>query len=431
MSKLAILGGEKIRKKPFFQGAVIGEEEKRKVLEVLEKGILSGFIAKKGDCFLGGECVREFEEMVKKYFNVGYAVAVNSATAGLHIALGACGIGPGDEVIVTPYTMSASSTSILMLNAIPVFVDIEENHFCINPDILEEKITPLTKAIVVVHLFGYPAKMDRILEIAKKYNLYVIEDCAQAPGALFKNKLVGTLGDIGVFSLNQHKTITCGEGGVVITNDGNLALRMQLIRNHGEVIVESMNVEDITNIVGFNYRMTETEAAISIGQFKRLDFLNEYRRNLAHYLTQNLSKFEGLSLPQEEKLNKHVYFVYPIKFDSYKVGVKRDTFVQALNAEGIPFGAGYVKPTYLEPIYQRRIAYGKNGCPFNCPFYKGKLQYQKGLCPVTERMHFEELMLTGVCRYPHTQEDMEDVVKAFEKLFQNIKELKKLEESLN
>jgi dTDP-4-amino-4,6-dideoxygalactose transaminase len=423
MGKLAVLGGKKVREKGFVNYSIIGDEEKQKVNDVLESGMLSGFIAKKGEHFLGGKQVRDFESLVKVYFNVKHAVSVNSATAGLHVALGACGIGPGDEVIVTPYTMSASATAIIMQNAVPVFVDIEDEAFCIDPGKIEEKVTPRTRAIVAVHLFGHPAGMDEIIEIADKHNLLLIEDCAQAPGATYKSRLVGTIGDLGIFSLNQHKTITCGEGGFAITNDEKLALRMQLIRNHGEAVVGDMTIDEIDNIVGFNYRMTELEAAVSIGQFKRLDSLNKHRIELAEYLTEKLSKFEGLILPKVKENCRHVYFTYPIKFKEEIADVSRDLFIKALNAEGIPFGAGYVKPLYLEPIYQKKIAYSKRGCPFACSLYQGEVDYSKGICPVAERMHEKELMLTGVCRYPHTKEDIDDVVNAFQKIFDNKDEL--------
>lgn len=426
MNKLAILGGKKIRKKPFFNRAIIGKEEKERINRVLNSGMLSGFVAKAGEYFLGGRQVKEFESLIKKYFGVKHAVAVNSATAGLHIAMGACGIGPGDEVIVTPYTMSATATAIIMQKAIPVFVDIEEDTFCIDPKKIKEAITSRTKAIVVVHLFGRAASMEDIRKIAKAHNIYVIEDCAQAPGATYKGKLVGTLGDIGVFSLNQHKTITCGEGGFTITNNKDFAVRMQLIRNHGEAVVEDMNLKRIDNIVGFNYRMTELEAAVSIGQFKQLDFLNNYRIELAEYLTERLADFKGLILPIKVSRCKQVYFVYPIKFKKGIVGVSRDLFIKALNAEGITFSAGYVKPLYLYPLYQRKIAYGKKSCPFTCSFYKGEAIYRKGICPVTERTHEKELMLTPVCRYPHTEYDIDDIVRAFEKIFDNLDELKNL-----
>jgi perosamine synthetase len=425
MEKLALLGGEKVRSRPFISNAIIGKEEKKRVMEVLDTGILSGFVAKKGDFFLGGKQVRELESLLTDYFETEYAISVNSATAGLHVALSACGIGPGDEVIVPPYTMSASATAILMLNAIPVFADIDEETFCIDPEKIKKAITPKTRAIVVVHLFGYPADMDGIMKLARKHDIRVIEDCAQAPGAIYKGKLVGAIGDVGVFSFNQHKTVTCGEGGFAITNDERLALRMQLIRNHGEAIVGDMGLADIDNIIGYNYRMTELEAAVSIGQFKRLDFLNEHRIGLAEYLTDKLSGLKGLMLPKKEKNCKHVFFTYPIKFKEKEIGISRDEFVKALNAEGIPFGGGYVRPIYLEPAYQQRIGYGKKGCPFTCNFYNGKLDYSKGLCPVTEKMHEKELMMTSICRYPHTKKDMDYVVRAFRKIFNNIDKLKR------
>ncbi|MDP8298557.1 MAG: DegT/DnrJ/EryC1/StrS family aminotransferase [Candidatus Tantalella remota] len=401
--------------------AIIGEEEKKRVNDVLESGMLSGFIAKAGDNFLGGKQVRELEGLVKDYFEVKHAISVNSATAGLHAALAASGVGPGDEVIVTPYTMSASATAIVMTNAVPVFADIDENNFCLDPVSVEERISPRTKAIVVVHLFGGAADMNAIMAIAKKHDLKVIEDAAQAPGGVYRGRCVGTMGDAGVFSLNQHKTITSGEGGFVVTNNDDLALRMQLVRNHGEVIVDDLNLENIEGIIGYNYRMTELEAAVSVGQFKRLDDLNGYRIELAEYLTDKLSRFEGLTLPDKNACDKHVYFVYPIKFDEKQIGVKRDVFVKVLLAEGIPFGAGYVRPIYMEPMYQKKIAYGPNGWPFSSV---DTASYDKGICPVCERMHFDELMLTGVCRHPHTKEDMDDVVKAFEKIFKNLEELK-------
>jgi len=425
MDKLAFLGGKKVRIKPFVSHAVIGKEEKQRINDVLESGMLSGFIAKAGDSFLGGKQVKEFESLVKKYFNTEYAVSVNSATAGLHVALGACGIGPGDEVIVSPYTMCASATAIIMQNAIPVFADIDKDTFCIDPEEIEKHVTGRTKAIIVIHLFGHPAEMDKIMKIAKKHNLKVIEDCAQAPGAIYNGKPVGTFGDMGIFSLNQHKTITSGEGGFAITNNKDFALRMQLIRNHAEVSVEGVGVTNIDNMVGFNYRMTELEAAVSVGQFRRLDSLNNHRIKLAEYLTERLTGFKGLVLPKEKDKQKHVYFVYAIKIKEDVIGVSRETFVKALQAEGIPCGIGYVRPIYLEPLYQKKVAYGMKGCPFTCSFYNEEINYSKGICPVTERMHERELIAIPVCRYPHTEKDIDDVAGAFKKLYDHMDDLKK------
>ncbi|MFA5089126.1 MAG: DegT/DnrJ/EryC1/StrS family aminotransferase [Candidatus Omnitrophota bacterium] len=413
MSELALFGGERIRKKPFAAGACIGDEERQRVSQVLEEGVLSGFIAKKGDYFLGGKQVREFEGLVKDYFPCKHAVSVNSATAGLHVALGACGIGPGDEVIVPPYTMSATATAVLMQGAIPVFADIEEERCCLDPQKIEERVTSRTRAIIVVHLFGYPAKMDDIMVVAKRHGLKVVEDCAQAPGTEFKGKRVGTFGDAGVFSLNQHKTVTSGEGGFVITGDDRLALRMQLMRNHGEVIVDDFGIPEHYDIVGYNYRMTELEAAVATGQFRRLDSLTRHRIDLAEYLMKKLSGFKGLMLPKADG-NKHVYFVFPMRFLEKEAGMSREDFVRALVAEGIPVAAGYVKPIYLASYYQKGFVKGQPVRDF----------YGKGICPVCERMHEKEFLCTGVCRHPHTKEDMDDVVAAVGKVFANRHEFK-------
>jgi len=427
--KLALLGGEKTREKAFPPHPVLGQEERKEINDVLKTGLFSGFVAKAGDYFLGGPKVRQLEEAFKNYFQAEYAIAVNSGTAGLHISVASLGIGPGDEVIVSPYTMSASASAILMANAVPVFGDIKEDTYCIDPEEIKRKITPRTKAIVVVHLFGQAADMDEVIKIAKKHKLKIIEDAAQSLGATYKGKYVGTMGDVGVFSLNQHKIITTGEGGVIITNNRSIAEKARLIRNHGEVIISDVNIKDIVNILGWNYRMTELEAAVGIAQFKKLNFLTKYRIELAEYFTNELEKlnFPGIELPIVYPWNRHVYFVYPMKFKQKKVGIRRETFIKAINAEGIPFSGGYVKPIYLEPMYQKSICYGIKGCPFKCPFYKGELEYTIGNCPITERMHEKELIITGVFRYPVKKADVKDIILAFEKIFGSIEKLKRLE----
>jgi len=425
MPKLALLGGKKVREKPFPPHPVLGEEEKKQVLEVLDSGLLSGFIAKPGEHFFGGPKVRQLEDEFKEYFGVKHAIAVNSATAGLHAAVAALNLSPGDEIIVSPFTMSASASAILMNNCIPVFADIQEDIFCIDPRKIELAITPQTKAIIVVHLFGQAAEMDEIIAIAKKYNLYVIEDAAQAIGATYKGRYCGTIGDVGVFSLNQHKTITTGEGGIVVTNNDEIAQKVRLIRNHGEAVVAELGITDIVNVLGWNYRMTEIEAAIGIAQFRKLDKLNNHRIELANYLTEKLSQFtDYFDLPVVRPYNKHVYFVYPFKYKEKNIGIPRDLFVKAVQAENIPITAGYNRPLYLEPLFQKKIVYGTQGCPFSCAFYKGNVKYDKGICPVAERMYERELIITGICRYPLTKHDIDDLINAFEKVLENIGELK-------
>ena len=262
LSKLALLGGKPIRTRPFPAYPVIGEEEKRAVMEVLDSGQLSTFSASRQG-FLGGRKIQAFEAAFAEYHGIRHAIAVNSATSGLHAAVAACEVGPGDEVIVPPYTFTATATAVLHHNAIPVFVDVDPVTFCMDPAQLEKAITPRTKAVIPVHLLGHPADMDAILAIARRHHLKVIEDCAQAPGARYKGRLVGTMGDCGVFSFQETKNMVTGEGGMVITNDPDLAERARMIRNHGEAVIAGEPRKYLTSTIGWNYRMTEVEAAIA------------------------------------------------------------------------------------------------------------------------------------------------------------------------
>src|SRR5574341_1205170 len=247
MPVLAINNGEKVRTQKFPAYITVGKEEEKAVLRVIKSGVLSRFLGSWHEDFYGGPEVRAFEKEWAKYFNVKHAIAVNSATSGIYCAMGATGVGPGDEVIVSPYTMTASSVAPLIYNAIPVFADIEEDYFCLSPESVEERITERTKAIIVVDIFGQPYDADKINAIAKKYDLFVIEDCAQAPGATYKGKYAGTLGDIGIFSLNYHKHIHTGEGGVAVTNNDELAEKIRLIRNHAEAVVEAKGYNSLVN----------------------------------------------------------------------------------------------------------------------------------------------------------------------------------------
>lgn len=424
MTSLAIHGGTPVRSTPFPEYITLGEEEKRAVMEVMDGGVLSKFLGTWSPDFFGGPRVQKLEREWESYFRVAHAVSMNSATSGLYAAVGAAGVGPGDEVIVSPYTMIASATAAIAFGAIPVFADIDPDIFCITAETIRRCITPQTKAIVVVDIFGHPADMDEIMALAKEHNLIVIEDNAQGPAAIYRGRCAGTLAHMGVFSLNYHKTIHSGEGGIVVTDHADLAERLQLIRNHAEVVVAKKGVENIVNMVGQNYRMTEIEAAIASEQLKKLERLLTARIACAEYLDKHLAGLPGLKTPVVRPDVRHGYYLYPMRYDAKVTGVSRERLAEALKAEGVSLALGYVRPIYLEPMYQRRIAFGKDGFPFTYPGYQGKVSYERGICPVVEQMHFEELMYHGLCHANMTEADLADIVRAFHKVFESLSSLR-------
>ena len=425
--QLAINGGEPVRRADFPAQNTIGAEERAAVVEVLDSGVLSGFVADWGDEFFGGPRVRRCERAFAERLGAHDAVAVNSATTGLQVALAAAGVGPGDEVIVSPYTMSASASTVLLHNAVPVFADIEDETYGLDPDSVAGLVTERTRAIMVVHLFGHPARMDGILEVAERHGLAVIEDAAQSIGATWRGRETGTLGTVGVLSLNFHKIIHCGEGGIVLPSSPEVATRARLVRNHGELSVEEAGV-GLPNAIGSNFRMTEIEAAIATEQLKKLEGLLATRRGLATRLAARLSAIPGV-LPATVAENcTHSYYVFPVRLLVDELdGVDRPAICRALEAEGIPVAAGYVKPIYLQRTYQERIARGVRGCPWTCGHWQGEVSYAKGICPVTERLYERELVLLDVTRAPLQERDVDDVADAFEKVFEHLDELRAAE----
>jgi dTDP-4-amino-4,6-dideoxygalactose transaminase len=415
VTRLAIRGGRPVRSRPFPECNTIGAEEKAAVLEVLESGVLSRFVGVWGPDFLGGPRVRGLEAAWAEYFGAGYAVAMNSATSGLYAAVGAARIGPGDEVIVSPYTMSASAAAAVVYGAVPIFADIDPETFCLDPASVRRCVTPRTRAILAVDLFGHPAAWDELRAIGREHGLVLIEDAAQAPGARLGGRYAGTLGDLGVFSLNYHKTIHCGEGGVVVTDDRDLAERLRLIRNHGEAVVQASGTTDLVNLVGFNYRMTEIEAAIATEQLKKLESLVVPRVEAAAYLTERLAHFPGIHPPVTRPAVRHGFYVYPLRFDAQAAGMSRRDFAGALRAEGIPVHEGYVEPLYRQPMYREGVGFGRAGFPFRQPGQPAAA-YPDGLCPVAERMHRRELLYLTLVHARITTADLDDVVAGFGKV---------------
>lgn len=430
---LAIHGGKPIRTKLFPAYRVIGKEEKRAVARVLDSGILSRYLGCWDPDFYGGPIVQKFEKEWAAYFGVKHAIAVNSAASALQCSVGAIGTSPGDEIIVSPYTMAISATAPLWYGAIPVFADIEPEYFCLDPQSVEDRITPLTKAIIAVNIFGQPYDADTLNKIAKKHKLTVIEDCAQAPYARYKGKWAGTLGDIGIFSFNYHKHIHTGEGGMLVTNNDRIAERLRLIRNHAEAVVEGKGENDLVNMLGGNFRLTEIQAAIGRAQLKKLAHLAKARIKNCEYLAHELSRIPGIRAPKVRLGATHVYYMQPFLYDEKIIGVNRDTFINAVQAElpatelreteGTRIEYGYTKPLYLLPVFQKRIAFGKDGYPFTAASYKGRVSYKKGICPVAERMYEQEFFSTEIIRPPVTTRDLNDVVRAFWKVYEHREEL--------
>jgi perosamine synthetase len=278
-----------------------------------------------------GKYVDWFQNTFMKYHSVAHALCVSNGTAGLHLAMAALGIGRDDEIIIPDLTFVSPASMAVLCGAKPVFVDVDWTTWTIAPTAIEERITPKTKAIVPVHLYGHPCDMDPIMEIAKKHGLHVIEDCAEALGAEYKGRKVGTIGDIGTFSFFANKVITTGEGGMVTTNNPELHQRMQLLRDHGM----TREKRYWHHVAGFNYRLTNIQAAIGLAQMERINEFLEYREEIVARYDRQLKDIKGITLPPREKWAKNIYWLYSILIDEKETGIGRDVLMTRLAGQGI------------------------------------------------------------------------------------------------
>lgn len=323
----------------------IGQEELEAVRRVLESGILAH-----------GPEVEAFEREFAEYVGADYAVAVANGTAALDLILKAYGVGEGDEVITTPFSFIATANAILYQKAKPVFGDIDPETYNLNPDTVLELITPRTKAIIVVHLYGHPADMKAFREIAEDHKLVLVEDAAQAHGALYEGRKVGSLGDAAAFSFYATKNMTTGEGGMVVTNDRRVAEKVRMLRDHGQA-EKYLHVE-----LGYNLRMTSIAAAIGRVQLRKLDRLNEARRGNAELLNSMLAGIPGLRTPVEKPWARHVYHQYVVRVTG-EFPLSRDELARKLREAGVGTAVHYPRTIPDQPLYQKLGIDCPKGCP--------------------------------------------------------------------
>lgn len=318
---------------------IISKEAKDNVLEAINSGWISS----------AGKYINEFEENFAKLYGVKHAITVSNGTAALHVALLALDIKPGDEVIVPAFTMAASWMSILYTGAKPVFVDCELETYNIDVEQIEKKITKNTKAIMPVHIYGHPCEMNKIIELAKKYNLLIIEDAAEAHGATYEGKLAGTFGDVGCFSFYANKIITSGEGGMIITNSDDIALKCRKIKD-----LHHSEKRFIHDGIGYNYRMTNLQAAVGSGELTHLDEYVNKKLWLAESYNNSLSNIEGIKLPITKENVKNVYWMYSIIIDKDKFGISKDELRIKLKELGVDTRDFFYSPS-VQPVLNEVI----------------------------------------------------------------------------
>ncbi|MEM1991527.1 MAG: DegT/DnrJ/EryC1/StrS family aminotransferase [Thermoproteota archaeon] len=351
-----------VNKKIRINQPVIDEAEIEEVSKVLRTGMLTTWHG-------SGERVSEFERSFASYIGVEYAIAVNSGTAALHTALAACGIGHGDEVIIPAMTFVATANVVLIQGAKPVFVDVDPETLCMDPEKFQDAITDNTKAVIPVHVYGCPAEMDAIMEIAEDKGLIIIEDAAQAHGALYKGKKIGSIGHMGCFSFFASKNMTTGEGGIITTNDAEYARKCRLFRTHGQ------EEAHMAVIPGLNYRMTEFEAAIGLVQLSKLEKLNAIRARNAEVLKDYLEGIPSIITPTFPSYVKPSHYVYTIRVRGGGPKKSRDMLQKYLTENGIEAAIYWPNPVHLHPLYM------------------GLYGYQRGSLPVSEEASDEVLSL--------------------------------------
>ena len=399
---LAILGGAPLRTRPFTTWPVFGEPEEKRLLGALRSG-------KWGK--LNGPEVAEFEQRFAAMHGAKHAIGVVNGTVSLRIALLAAGIKAEDEVIVPPYTFLATATAVVEANAVPVFADIDLETFNLDPKAVEAAITPRTRAIMPVHIAGQPVDMDALLAIAKRHKLVVIEDAAHAHAALYRQQPVGSIGDMGSFSFQSSKNLTCGEGGIITTSNDALAEACRSIHNCGR-ITGGLWYEH--HVMSANYRLGEFQGAILNAQLDRLEAQTQSRDCNGQYLAAKLSGLPGIH-PQKRPADctRHSYHLFLFRIDAAAFGAPRQAVLKARQAEGVPVSGGYALPLYRQPLFLNR-AFG----PY-LPNAVRTLDYGQVKCPNCETICGEQGAWLEQSLFLGPQSDMDDIARAFEKVHQH------------
>jgi len=418
MGKLAVTGGAPVAPEGLkATWPIFDDVEREAVLRALNSGKWCRLDW--GDA--ADSEVAQFEDEFARYHDAKYCVGVPNGTCAIELALKAGGVEAGDEVLVTPLTFIASALAILLADAIPIFVDISPDTYQIDAQAMEAAITDKTKAAVVVHYGGYPVDMDAMREVARRHDLFIVEDCAHAHGTEWRGRKVGAIGDMGAFSFQSSKTLTCGEGGAVICDDEALAARAFSLHHIGRVPGRPFYEH---HSVGANFRMTELQGALLRAQLTRLPEQTRIRHENGERLAQGLAEIEGVSaLPRDPRITQHGYYFFIIKYDEEGFGgVPRDRFLAALGEEGIRCGAGYGAPIYENPVFAEN-RFGRTGHPISCSLYGKDIDYSKVSCPVAERVCQKE-QITLYNNWLLDSGNVDKIVAAISKLRQNLDELR-------
>ncbi|MBI4551225.1 MAG: DegT/DnrJ/EryC1/StrS family aminotransferase [Candidatus Latescibacteria bacterium] len=412
MPHLAINGGPVIRTKPFPTWPVYSEKDAQAVGEVILSGNWGHNTAKR---------VETFQDRFAEYHNAKHAICVTNGTTALVLALQSVGVGPGDEVLVPAYTFIATAAAVLMVNAVPVFVDIDPATYNMDPAKAEAAITPRTKAIMPVHFAGLPADMDRFTDLARRRNLMLVEDAAQAHGAQWNGRGVGAIGQMGGFSCQSSKNLNSGEGGIILTNDDELAKVARSLSNCGRS--EDGLWYGHYRLAG-NHRMTELQAALLLAQMDRLDEQTARRNDSGDYLTSKLREIDGVEpTVRGPAVTRHAYHLHIFRYKSDAFGgVPKKRFVEALQAEGIPASPGYSMPLYQQPVFIL-----KNFGSYRHSDASHDIDYTSLHLPETERACFEEAVWFSQHVLLGSRSDMDDIVRAIAKIRERRAELAKTE----